>query len=383
MDINNLNPETSLSQLPANNQVRQCCKDIVRLIHTRGLGVGDALPKQEDLRQELKYSNNTITPAMQILTSAGMLSRKRRSGTVIENTQAVPRGLWRVGMAVGTMAQELGGQFLTTLYRCLNERIDAAGCLGRFYLRTKNNNGQPHPLEDFSGLVEDLAYGSLDGLLTPAFLVRDAITDMEKRGVPLCSVAGCEFAKCGVQLNHFGSVQKSVKLLAANGCKRPILVSNIAPMDGYSAFWEGFKCGLSEMGMTADTSQLVVGDLLGGGVEIATRLLAMPPQDRPDGIIVVNDIMGLGLAGVLRESAGYRPMIIVQTNRQIPLVYAVPVIRLEVDIDELAAQAVDLLISQMLNPAQPGRIRVVQIPIRQDDLAAVGAMALGYLKTSA
>src|SRR5699024_1088770 len=68
------------------------------------------------------------------------------------------------------------------------------------------------------------------------------------------------------------------------------------------------------------------------GFEIAQHLLALPPADRPDGLIIEDDYLAMGLTSALARYCDYRPMLAVCTTRQSPLAFALPVIRYETDI---------------------------------------------------
>ena len=61
--------------------------------------------------------------------------------------------------------------------------------------------------------------------------------------------------------------------------------------------------------------------------------------------------MATGLTAVLApNSANYCPQIVVQTNLQAPLAFALPVIHYEVNVEDLARRGASMLIARLRNP---------------------------------
>ncbi|MFW6061116.1 MAG: hypothetical protein ACODAQ_13125 [Phycisphaeraceae bacterium] len=85
---------------------------------------------------------------------------------------------------------------------------------------------------------------------------------------------------------------------------------------------------------------------------IAEQLLAQPPADRPDALIIPEDHTAMGLVNRLGAAAGaYRPQIVVQVNRQAPMYFSLPVVRYEIDIAEMAEQTAKRLHQCVLDPS--------------------------------
>jgi DNA-binding LacI/PurR family transcriptional regulator len=104
-----------------------------------------------------------------------------------------------------------------------------------------------------------------------------------------------------------------------------------------------------------------------GGWRVAEQLLDMPEEKRPDGLIVIDDRIATGLTAALATADGdYRPEMVVQTNRQSPLAFALPVVHFEVDVDELARRAVRNLMQRLLNPKLPFKVDWIYPKMRTD-----------------
>jgi DNA-binding LacI/PurR family transcriptional regulator len=124
------------------------------------------------------------------------------------------------------------------------------------------------------------------------------------------------------------------------------------PGGGYGEYWKGFEAGMKEAGLAVkpEEQQLFGGEGAIGGRNVARKLLEWPAAKRPDGLVVVDDRIAMGLAATLVQT-DYRPRMVVQTNLQAPLAFALPVVHFEVDADELATRSVNLLLSCLRNPS--------------------------------
>ena len=60
----------------------------------------------------------------------------------------------------------------------------------------------------------------------------------------------------------------------------------------------------------------------------------------------------MGLAATVAQTS-YRPRLVVQTNLQAPLAFALPVLHFEVDAEELASRAAAMLLAHLRDPGRP------------------------------
>jgi len=81
----------------------------------------------------------------------------------------------------------------------------------------------------------------------------------------------------------------------------------------------------------------------------ARRRLAVVSVGLPLGPKSVYPRFWLGFQERLAEAGRWRPRLMVQTNRQTPFAYPLPVERFEVDVDDLARRAVALTLDRMLS----------------------------------
>jgi DNA-binding LacI/PurR family transcriptional regulator len=89
------------------------------------------------------------------------------------------------------------------------------------------------------------------------------------------------------------------------------------------------------------------------GRQLAQRLLERPPSLRPQGLVIQSETQAQMFCNTLAATS-YHPLIVTQTNKQIPTTFALPVHKLAVDVEEVAACAVRLLIEKLRRPSQKG-----------------------------
>ena len=92
----------------------------------------------------------------------------------------------------------------------------------------------------------------------------------------------------------------------------------------------------------------------------------MKPADRPDGLILFDDYLTMGLTDRLGEQPTYRPEITTTANRQAPLLYSLPVMRFELDIEAIARTAVDMVMRRLLDPDTPLHVATYRPQMRME-----------------
>lgn len=328
-------------------------RDLARLIHTRRLAAGDRLPPQEELRQAGGYSNKTLSAAMTILTLNGMIRRKSKVGTVVVDPSAIIRGLWRVGLCV--LPATTSHAFYAQLFHRVQMQLLKAQCTTTVFLMGPVSDGQSFSIPHFPALAGELLSGRLDAImaLCEMTIQRGAPA---ARTLPVVHAGSWEKAGTGVVIDSGATAERSVKLLASRGCRRLRVVSIAPPTESYQRFWTGFRRGMTAAGLSFDEScRMHGGEGAIGGHRVAEALLQLPGRRRPDGLIIVDDRVATGLTSTLAAKSSYRPTIVVQTNMQAPLAYALPVIHFQVDVDELAQRATSMLLTRLLDVSLPSQ----------------------------
>jgi DNA-binding LacI/PurR family transcriptional regulator len=344
-------PSQDIPVLAGRPEATRAAQYIVRVIQGRRLTRGDRVPSQQELCAATGFSNNAMTAAMKVLVANGMLTRRVRVGSVVVDPDRAVRGLWRVGVAIlsATASQPYYGE----LFHRVQAHLQSAGCVTYVYIRNDQvTSPDSETIAGFDYLAEDVKRRPLDGLLDLSGLSGEDWVKRKRAGLAMVHAGSWETAPAGVVIEQGRMAEASVTALMDRGCKRLAVVS-IGPPVADQLFWSGFVAGLKNAGQTATRAQsLSGGEGPVGGRIVAEALIAMPAAKRPDGLLVIDDRIAMGLAATLAQT-DYRPRMVVQTNLQAPLAFALPVLHYEVDAEELATRAAAMLLDHLRNPDRP------------------------------
>lgn len=341
---------------PMPAQVMKTYKRLVQYFHQRGLGEGDRLPPQSELRQLLGKNNYTLSAAMGALADRGVLARKTGVGTVIHSLAPLGDVPWSLGVAT----LEAPAQGECSVFGDLTLRLLTAcsrrGWRCSTYCRDMRN-AEPARLDYFPVLAQDLAEGSLDGLVLLTTLAPADWASVRAQGLPLLHLPFWSEAPCGLLVDEAAMVRHAVAALAARGCRRFGLASVMVP-DSDTRCWRAFGKALATAGLGAGRGEWLDARFgSNGGRRIAAKLLARPPAERPDAVIVLDDYVGLGLAAALREAGGAESVALaVLVHRQRPLSFALPVYGYAIDLADLVDRAVAAMHTRLRQPDLPEEV---------------------------
>lgn len=341
---------------------------ILRYIHGMNAREGTRLPPQNELVQDLGICATTLDAAMKWLIEDGVLNRKRRIGTYVIRPypKNAKHSIWRVGIVMPPVTRSYFGAIMA---QCLHKHFSNIGISDRTYMLSPSAahgaEVMKRSLGDFSGLEEDVEHGLLDAIATSTRLVSDIL--------PICGICNWERAVFGVQIDYPNFIEESTKLLCHRGCKR---ITYILPND---------PCEWGQPQMS-NALERCAGALASNGIEFESlvcsasgntgllfehqfveRILALPGEQRPDGIIVQDDISAQSIAAML-SATEYRPLFIYQANQQLPLSYAIPAVPFSVDLDRLAFWSAELLLEKLLSPGSIGRTIYVKLKREKETL---------------
>lgn len=346
------------------SRVDLACKALLRYVRSRKLKPGDRLPSQQELRSRMQFSNDTLTSAMKRLVASGMLVRRTGAGTTVADAApTMIRSLWTIGLAVHPRGMR-PGPFFNQLTQALQSQIISDGFDARLFAM-REQMAAPPKLSDFADLPEAIANDRVDTIVTLPWLDPGDWHRLADEGRGICHVGPWEIAPSGVIIDQQDAVAWAVRRLVDAGCRRLATVSVNKPYPGFERFWIGFQRGLGSVGARASACEPVVGLVQGGfgGQRAAERLLAMPPERRPDGLVIVDDQLTMGLTATLVHS-DYRPTIVTQSNRRADLSMSLPVFRFEVDVEAFAAAAAAFIHERLYEPeASPERRWYQPVPL--------------------
>jgi DNA-binding LacI/PurR family transcriptional regulator len=344
-----------MTQTRNHPQALKAYRMILRYLRSRKVAVGELVPTQAELRQELNFSNDTLTRAMKWLVEDGVLERKQRAGTVVLDMSRARLDDHTVMLAMVPHTTLPDEPFYGHLLRALEGYVrEILGAQVRIMAHVVDMPGNAvWPMHTFPGLEEMIREGDIDAVICPIAVDPDQTSQFTKLGVPWLHVSSWEKTDAGVVIDQQPMMLQACEMLVQRGCKRLSVVTKDARARNHNRYWNAFVQA-SEMHGFESAPILEAGDIsLEAGRQLARRILKMPARQRPDGMVVINDVLASGLTDVLRDQKAYHPEIAVQANVPGTLIFGLPVIRFDVDIYKLAKQVVHQLMHCWLSPDHP------------------------------
>lgn len=371
-------PDLNTGEVAGATQVERTCKAILRTIWVSEYKPGDRLPSHRDFMEAFGVSNNTMKVAMSRLVEEGVLGRSPRKGTFLLDPDAYSLPLWRVGVFENFQDTRFTAPFSLLLGAYVQKALARAGGWSRLYFHRMRDGVSPGRISDYPDYAADVGRRILDGAI--------ALGDFDPAGcravapdLPLCGFN--ERIGCGAAIDHVSFRQDAHRMLSELGCSRIHLVDlKSGTSDFIVRSEDGRVTGVS---LVRSPLEMVTSFFIKAGRRLAEELLRLPAARRPDGLIVSDDYIAAGLAERIGDSDAYRPGIAVLALVQNPLVYSIPVIRLGVDIAELAQAGVSVLVERLRNPALPPRLEKVRPrQILRPDLQGPTASGVGERLTA-
>ncbi|HAI10902.1 MAG TPA: hypothetical protein DCM28_04315 [Phycisphaerales bacterium] len=341
-----------MTQTRNHPQALKAYRMILRYLRSRKVTVGDLVPSQPELRQELSFSNDTLTRAMKWLVEDGVLERKQRAGTMVLDMAKARLDDHTVMLAMVPHTTLPDEPFYGHLLRALEGYVrEILGANVRIMAHVVDKQGNATwPMHTFPGLEAMVREGDIDAVICPIAVDPVATSKLVELGVPWLHVSSWEKTAHGVVIDQKPMMLQACEMLAKRGCKKLGVVTKDARAKHHNRYWNALIQSSEMLGFTA-LPAIEAGDIsLEAGRQLARRILKIPARQRPDGMIVINDVLASGLTDVLRDQETYRPEIAVQANVPGTLIFGLPVIRFDVDVYQLAQQVVELLRSSWLSP---------------------------------
>jgi DNA-binding LacI/PurR family transcriptional regulator len=268
---------------------------------------GTKLPTMRELCKHLNIAVATLDSALEDLESCGVVTRRRGSGIFVGPGVAQKS----IGIIFGINIFEIGASlvFREILSQC-RHRAETHHERFSFYIDIDPWNSLPGalPLPAHSDLVQDLQSGKLDGALLLWPRNDEQLEWVRGHDLPVISL-GCALRRVNetqstnaVRLDYEALQNVGVEALLDQGCRRIGFIHSVihlAPATGLLAsrgavcrpewIWRPVR-PLLEM---PETSEQI-------GFQVAKRMLASP-HDRPDGLVILDDMLTRGALNALRK----------------------------------------------------------------------------------
>ena len=321
----------STVELP--RRVESARNALITYIHDNGLAKGDRLPAYAQLRAEFGFGSQTIAAAVDSLCSLGVLEVRDKVGLFV----ADPHGGHLTGRTVAVAVRNLAGSaYAATLTGFIQKLLNEQNCRCLTFFQTTDPDDSPCPsLAEFPGLEQAVSEHRCDGIISLCRFSAAGERFLERCSTPCCFIGDDdhETMPLSVVIEVKRFIRDAVDALKNAGCSR--IVQLCASAD--------------QLALRSSELPAFVGNSYSGGTVIAEKILALPPQERPDGIVSDDDtiVSGLlaGLIGKQLPQVTYLPQIATIIHGELDEKYPSDrMILFRQNIEEYAALAVNLLL---------------------------------------
>ena len=321
---------------------------LITYIHDRHLETGARLPAYAQLRSEFGFGSQTIAAAVESLCELGVLEVRDKVGLFVAN----PDGGHLTGRTIAVAVRRLDGSaYAATLAGFIQKLLTARNCRCMTFYQTTDPADSPCPgLDEFPGMEQAVNERRCDGIITLCPLDKKAGSKLKSLHIPYCFIGddNDNNSPLSVVIDVKSFIKDAADALQKAGCR------NIVQL-----------CASSGQSTQREMSSLpaFTGYSYDGGADIAGKILAMPAEQRPDGIVSDDDTIVSGLlAGLISRqlpTVSYLPQIATITHKELGERY--PTDKLSVfqqEIETFATMAVELLLD-VLRGIQPEKKQLV------------------------
>lgn len=307
---------------------------LVTYIHDHALSSGDRLPAYAQLREEFGFGSQTIAAAVTSLCKLGVLEVRDKVGIFV----ADPEGGHLTGRTIAVAVRSLAGSaYAATLAGFIQKQLTGRNCRCLTFYQLSDPADSPEPeLAEFPGLEQVISEKRCDGVITLCPLAATSRKRLRSLDVPCCFIGDSDAGPRGLSVligveDFFAS---AIRALKEAGCRKIIQLCAT----------EEQRHLRQKIGLPA-----LVGASYDGGDDLAGKLLALPEEERPDGIVSDDDTIVSGLlCGLVARQlplVEYLPTVAGIIHRELKERYpSGKLVLFRQDIEQYATLAVDLLL---------------------------------------
>ncbi len=338
----------------AGYQVEFVKRKIVQYIHEERLQDGDRLPPQRVLCSTLNVGAATISSAIRELAQDNIVRVLDKVGVLVGESDVSGRTGRLIGITPGLID---ASPYTCCLSHQLQLRMLKRGCRPVVYYCRNLPDVEGFELETFPGLRNGIENREIDALIDMTRLSDAATAFATANGIEIF-YAGLAPAsnrnRIGLSLTRYEA--EALSRLQAEGCRNLAVVCPNMP----AAEWDGCRelpgCGLTSLGDVFDVPACLA---------LVRRLLALPAQQRPDGLVFFDDLLAANFIAELRclqdnTASGYwLPWVATLANQQIPVGFASPkVLKCVIDLEQMADWIVEAMLKKLQGKCDGGLVDI-------------------------
>jgi DNA-binding LacI/PurR family transcriptional regulator len=316
-------------------------------IQTHQLVPGEKLPTNHEMSAALKVSYKTVQRAMSELADLGVIVRRQKRGTFVNQTL----GSQTIGIfCTQTVFNPQASPYSWLMARHLCDTLHDQERDGQIYYVREGTRVESN--KAFRDLMRDLEERRLSGLIFLGYSPEEAPHQAElmetarRRGIPAIAITVREICSYTIWLDQLDFCRRGFRHLAERGCRRVALL-------GATSASKNCPPAAILRAAEAESVLLKPEDMIAGLLGSTAKALVLGEQwgaefdlDTYDGALIGDDIVAVGFArGLRRRKARVPEELHVATmwNRGNPMSLALPFVRFEVDVGKWAQRSVAML----------------------------------------
>jgi DNA-binding LacI/PurR family transcriptional regulator len=312
---------------------------------------GERLPTDGEIARDLGVHYHTVRLALASLAKEGYLVRHRGRGTFV----AERRVKQHLGILFGSDVRQFSASCFNTLFaRYAQDYLHDHGSATKVYLVQRwLREKQGLYSEDFA---RDIQEGGLRGCLVVGgaqFDVADHFDLLLRRSIPFVigTYVSTNYPSVGFDVESL--VNQGMEHLVARGYRRIAIVYGYFPdapvMPKDLVFYRGYQSALAKLGLEQRPEWIKAErEPSEEAGYLAMKELWALGANRPDAILSCDDVMTKGIIHAWWELGVQVPRdlgFVTHCNKDVPILYPVPLTRLECDVGELVRLAGDMLLT--------------------------------------
>ncbi len=326
------------------NQTELVKRSLVSYIYDAKLNPGSRLPPQAELRRRLGVGNATISRAIDELRRDGVLEVRDKVGVFLID----PAADGHMGRTVAVLAlRARDSVFIGMLTLFLQLELMRRGCRMNLYCLQTNERKTAGNLADYPDLRRNVESGDIQGVIHFDDLANDLEHFLSEHRLPTLKLGGVNIPRrSGVYFDFGDILRRAMARLWAEGVERPALLESAALerflADDYRRLLGRFR--------DAPPSRVYSGYDQNDGRKLAREFAALPRDERPDGIVIVDDIVGGGFSSelALLLPPEELPLAAIMRNPQLNITFAFPRrLYYNIDIEEYAVISVERMMNDL------------------------------------
>jgi DNA-binding LacI/PurR family transcriptional regulator len=311
------------------------------------LAEGNLVESENRLAKRFRVSVLTIREALRSLAQEGVIERRQGKGTFVAN----PLGRRHVAVLQEMdFGHARSAYFFRHIAQELRRFFNSQGIRSRLYAGfhpPDQTYGEPTCAE----FLDDLSRGKILGVAAVATPVHPRWHDeVREKAIPIAGLAGeYEF---GVGFDATDLIRQGIRHLLRQGRRKLAFLGSPSPsfqFAGAGVLTPIASAVMRELGVPvrAEWMRLDINPMLGGGGWEQFRELWTARSEKPDGLVITDDILSLDVTMAMLEMGIRIPdqlMVVTHANKGSEIRYPFRVARIEVDPDAYARVLGEMLL---------------------------------------